>query len=197
MSTEDQTAVASHPAPPPPPPPTWGAPEAAAGRGRPWSTKRVIIVAAIALVVVGGGSAAIIAVTSGHASTAAANARPGMFGRGGMGRFGRGGAGALPHALHGDFVATGNDGGYVTERLQTGKVTAVSSGSITVASADGYSSTYVVNSGTAVDRGADNISAVANGDTVTVIGTVSGNTATATNVLDQAHEPADQPGGGI
>jgi hypothetical protein len=95
----------------------------------------------------------------------------------------------LSGALHGEFVVQNSSGGYVTEALQTGKVTAISATSITVASADGYTKVYVLGSSTTVDNGADKISSVVAGHTVTVLATVSGSgdaaTATATAITDQ------------
>ncbi|HVH22687.1 MAG TPA: hypothetical protein VNA11_09540, partial [Pseudonocardia sp.] len=65
--------------------------------------------------------------------------------------------------------------GTQTMRLQSGELTAVASDSITVKSTDGYSSTYAVGSG--VD-----VSGLTQGETVRVIATVSGDSATATSV---------------
>ncbi|MEI8408959.1 MULTISPECIES: hypothetical protein [unclassified Kribbella] len=45
-------------------------------------------------------------------------------------------------ALHGEFVTAKDGGGYETIATQKGEVTAVSTTSITVKSADGYSRTY-------------------------------------------------------
>ncbi|WP_433604493.1 hypothetical protein ACQP2P_24790 [Dactylosporangium sp. CA-139114] len=100
------------------------------------------------------------------------------------GGFGRGGMTTLGGALHGDFVVRGSNGQYVTERLQTGTVTAVSATSITAKSEDGFSSTFVVGESTKVNNGAAAIADVKTGATVTVVGTVSGGTATATEVTD-------------
>ncbi|WP_426514260.1 hypothetical protein ACPPVO_28730 [Dactylosporangium sp. McL0621] len=102
------------------------------------------------------------------------------------GGFGRGGISALGGALHGDFVVKDGNGQYVTQRLQTGAVTAVSATSITAKSEDGHATTYVVGDGTKVDNGAAKIADVKSGDTVTVIGTVSGDTATASEITDTA-----------
>jgi hypothetical protein len=111
------------------------------------------------------------------------------FGNGDQQGFGRGGSGfpggreggrmgmfALAGALHGDFVIQQNSG-YVTERLQRGSISAVSSTSLTVKSVDGYSSTYTVSAQTRVPNGN-----LKSGDTVEVLATVSGSQATATLV---------------
>jgi hypothetical protein len=96
---------------------------------------------------------------------------PGGFG-------GRGGVMALAGALHGEFVVQTQDGGVQTERLQTGAVTAVAGGSLSVTSTDGFVAGYVI--------GADlDVSGVAVGDTVQVIATVDGDTVTATSVRSE------------
>ncbi|WP_433223429.1 hypothetical protein ACQP00_26105 [Dactylosporangium sp. CS-047395] len=115
------------------------------------------------------------------------NAQGGQAGQGGFpgGGFARGGN-VISGALHGDFVVKGSDGQYVTQRLQTGTVTAVSATSITAKSEDGHATTFVVGADTKVDNGASKIGDVKAGDTVTVIGLVSGDTATATTITDTA-----------
>jgi hypothetical protein len=108
---------------------------------------------------------------------------PGGFG-------GRGGAMALAGALHGEFVVETQDGGTQTERLQTGAVTAVAAGSLSVTSTDGFAATYTV--GPDVD-----VSGIAAGDTVRVVATVDGDTVTATSVQSATGDMAGQvPGGG-
>ncbi|HEY2273720.1 MAG TPA: hypothetical protein VGH30_13160, partial [Jatrophihabitantaceae bacterium] len=91
-------------------------------------------------------------------------------------------------------VASG--GGHATMRLQTGAVTAVSATDISVRSTDGYTQTYVVGSGTSVDQGSDAISKVAKGHTVTVVATVSGQTATASTIEDSSIDSRTSRGGG-
>jgi hypothetical protein len=95
-------------------------------------------------------------------------------------------AAGVAGALHGDFVVKGRDGQYVTQRLQTGTVTAVSATSITAKSEDGHATTFVVGSATKVDNGAAKVADVKVGDAVTVVGTVAGDTATATEITDIA-----------
>ncbi|MDG6108559.1 hypothetical protein Daura_14275 [Dactylosporangium aurantiacum] len=75
-------------------------------------------------------------------------------------------------------------GTYVTQRLQSGTVAAVSVTSITVKSEDGYETTFAVNATTKVNAGDAAIADVKTGDQVTVIGLLSGTTATATAVTD-------------
>jgi hypothetical protein len=96
-----------------------------------------------------------------------------MFGLGGM--FG---------AVHGQYVAPKSGGGYQTIDFQNGKVTSVSSTSITVRSADGYVRSYVVNGSTTVDAQRGGISSVKAGHEVSVQATVSGSTATAAHIAD-------------
>ncbi len=109
----------------------WGdpAPTEAAQARKPWSGKKTAIAAGIAVVIAAGGGVAIWAGTS-AGTTAAQQGGPGGFGGpggqfGGPGGFG-GGMAALREALHGDFVVTDANGGYTTERLQTGDVTELS-----------------------------------------------------------------------
>jgi hypothetical protein len=133
------------------------------------------VTAVLAVAIVGGATAAVLTATSSAATT-------GQFGQGGGagggpgtggGDFGRQTAGAagLTTALHGDFVVARGTG-YGTDRLQTGTVTAVS-----VRSTDGYTQRYLVGSGTPIGT-------VATGNTVTVVATVSGQTATVTTIED-------------
>jgi hypothetical protein len=109
---------------------------------------------------------------------------PGGFGRfGGLG--GGPGFGGFGGVLHGQFTVPKASGtGYQTEDVQRGTVTAVSSSSITVKSADGYSATYAVASSTEVNAQAAGIGAVKVGDTVSVIATVSQGKATAASIID-------------
>ncbi len=100
-------------------------------------------------------------------------------GPGGIGfPFGAGGA------LHGQFVIAKSGGGYQTVDVQRGKVTAVSSTSLTVKSADGFSATYAISSSTIVDAQRDGIGSVKDGNQVSVSATVSGSKATATSIFD-------------
>lgn len=168
---------------------------------------RTAIVGAVAALVIGGGGFAVI--RAGGDSTANTSQQtgvqgaqgaqgaqgggqgaPGAMGGGGTGGMGRGASG-LSGLMYGDFVASDSNGGYLTRRLQTGTVTAVSSTSITAKSADGHGTTFAVTSSTTVGGGT--IADVQAGDTVTVIGTLSGGTATATTITDPA---LTQAGGG-
>ncbi|GAA2333382.1 hypothetical protein [Dactylosporangium salmoneum] len=195
----------------PPPPPVDGSPAARAPRS---SRLKLGIVAAVsAVIVIGGGVAVAQAASSSNAvqdggrgpggGRGGAGGFPGGGQNGNMqggpggnmqgggqgfpgGGFGRGNAGVVVGALHGDFVVKGTDGQYVTERLQSGTVTAVSATSITAKSEDGHATTFAVAGTTKVGNGNFKIADVKAGDTVTIIGTVSGDTATATEITDIA-----------
>ncbi|MFG1640789.1 hypothetical protein ACGFMK_10915 [Amycolatopsis sp. NPDC049252] len=193
-------APASDPAWGQPAPATWGDPAAAAPK-KGWSGKKTAIAAGIAVVIAAGGGAAIWAGTS-SADNSAQQGGPGGFGgpggpgggqfRGGPGGNFGGGMAALREALHGDFVVADPNGGYTTERLQTGDVTALSATSVTLTSKDGYKQTYTL------DGSTQKTGDVKQGDTnVTVVAKVNGQTATATS-LGQALQPGTggqrQPG---
>ena len=97
---------------------------------------------------------------------------------------GPGALGALFGAVHGTAVVPKPGGGYQTIAFQNGKVTAVSSTSITLHSADGYTHSYQVTSSTLVNAQRDGIGSIKAGNQVIVIATVSGSTATATRIVD-------------
>ena len=111
--------------------------------------------------------------------------RPGGFGRfGGFGAFGGFALGGLGGVVHGQFTEPKPGGGYQTVDVQRGAVTAVSSSSITVKSADGFSATYAVISSTEVNAMAAGIGTVKVGDAVDLTATVSQGTATAASLID-------------
>ncbi|HXZ64079.1 MAG TPA: hypothetical protein VEH05_05055 [Streptosporangiaceae bacterium] len=114
---------------------------------------------------------------------------PGYSGRhGGFGRFGGFfggfGLGGLGGVIHGQVTEPKSGGGYQTVDVQRGTVSAVSSSSITVQSADGYTATYAVIGSTEVNAQAAGIGTVKDGDTVELTATVSGGTATAASIID-------------
>ena len=92
--------------------------------------------------------------------------------------------GGLFGAVHGTVVVPKPGGGYQTVEFQNGKVTAVSSTSITLRSADGYSRTYQVTSSTMVNAQRDGIGSIKDGNQVEVVATVGGSTTTATRIID-------------
>jgi hypothetical protein len=112
-------------------------------------------------------------------------------GAGPLGMFGMGGT------IHGSFTVKGPSGTYETIDTQYGTAEAVSSSSITVKSADGFSQTYVIGSSTIVLAEPNGIQSVKVGDTVSIQGLVSGSSVTAERVLDvtqvKAHRGATMP----
>ncbi|MEQ0559145.1 hypothetical protein ABJI51_08695 [Amycolatopsis sp. NEAU-NG30] len=174
--------MTTEPTPTTPSPANWGDPAPAAPK-KGWSGRKTAIAAGVAVVIAAGGGAAIWAGTSNADSTAQG---PGGFGgpggqfRGqGPGGFGgpAGGLAAMRDALHGDFVVADPNGGYTTERLQTGEVTELSATSVTLTSKDGYKQTYTI------DASTQKSGEVKQGETnVTVVAKVDGQTATATSL---------------
>ena len=162
--------------------------------------RRLTAVAVIAAVLLLGGIGVAVAQTSGGSSTTttpSSNAAPGgPGGPGGPGPRGPGGPGGHfkggpgpgfggPRgAIHGEFVQPDGNGGYRTVDQQVGDVTSVSSDSITVKSADGFSKTYSIDQNTVVNSGRDGIGNVKNGDKVSVNAVVTGGKAAARNVDD-------------
>ena len=149
-------------------------------------------------------------VPPGYAAPGGAGAQ-GMPGRpdgerpmGGWG--GHGGAGlgmGRGMGIHGSFVVPKQGGGYQTVDGQVGTVTGVSSTSITVRSADGFTQSYTVDATTMVNAQRDGIAAVKAGDEVGVVAIESGSGRTAVQIVDRtqlraAHQrlaPPQQPGG--
>ena len=174
-----------------------------------WRHGRPIAVAGVAIAALAGGagvgyaathtvaknaaadSAAVAAASSPSPTPSAVPAPKSPNGRGWR-SFGGGFAGGPGFGIglgaggvvHGQLTVPKSGGGYETVDVQRGAVTAVSSASITVKSADGFTASYVVTSKTLVDAQAAGIASVNKGDTVYVTATVSGSTATAANVLD-------------
>jgi hypothetical protein len=72
-------------------------------------------------------------------------------------------------ALHGEFVVPKQGGGYQTLVVQHGKVTSVSTSSITVKSDDGFSATYSVAADVLVNAARDGIGSIKKGDEVSVL----------------------------
>jgi hypothetical protein len=92
--------------------------------------------------------------------------------------------GGLFGAVHGTVVVPKPGGGYQTVAFQNGKVTAVSSTSITLRSADGYSHSYQVTSSTMVNAQRGGIGSIKAGNQVMVDATVRGSTTTAVRIVD-------------
>ena len=165
---------------------------------RSWS-RRPYVVTGVAVAALLGGAGAALAATNSPPSGASPSAvvaspapSPAPSGQPGAGHgphsrrfgFGFGPGGGMFGALHGQFVVPKSGGGYQTVDVQSGQVTSVSTTSITLKSSDGYTKTYVVASSTMVDAQRDGIGSVKAGNQVSVVATVSGSTATATNVAD-------------
>jgi hypothetical protein len=167
-------------------------------------SRRFAIMAGVVTLGVLAGAGVAVAATSSSGQPAAPGAsaspsaspsvRPSFPPRGqwhmrapGGGPFAFGGPGALGGlfgAVHGTAVVPKSGGGYQTIAFQNGKVTAVSSTSITLHSADGYSHSYRVTSSTIVNAQRDGIGSIKAGNQVIIIATVSGSTATATRIID-------------
>jgi Domain of unknown function (DUF5666) len=179
-------------------------PASGPGRSRPGYP---LMLAAVAITALAAGAGIAALATSGSPSLASSSgqlaatpsaspspaaSRPGYgphgpghrFFGGGFGGGAGAGFGGVAGALHGEFVVPRSGGGYQTDDTQRGSVTAVSTSSITVKSADGFTKTYKVTSSTLVDAQRDGISSIKNGHQVSVLATVSGGTATATSIQD-------------
>ncbi|MCX6461878.1 MAG: hypothetical protein NTZ03_16405 [Actinobacteria bacterium] len=120
---------------------------------------------------------------------------PGMGGPGGkrggmMGDLGMLAAGA--NVLHGEVVVKKADGTTVTIRVQGGTVKSASASELIVTSSDGVEQTWPLTDATHIHRGAGDAKAadIAAGDTVTVIGEVSGSTVTTVRVEALSPEQA-------
>lgn len=151
--------------------PVWG-PDPTPRR---WGIRETAVAVGVAAVIAGFGGGAIYAATGSHTDQPAFG--HGMPGGPPAGAPPGGGFGAPgPATLHGEFVVSDGAGGYATHLTQTGTVTDVSPTSITVRSTDAYTQTYVIPSGADSDR------SIAVHEEVTIQGTRSGQTATATTV---------------
>ena len=144
-----------------------------------WSTRKTVAAVALAAALAVGGGVA-VAATGNDGSTAGAQTGGkvpggpgGMTGQGGQlappGGQQAGGPGGLANALHGELVVADGNGGYSTERIQTGTVSAVSASAITLKSEDGFSATYALDSSTTVAGGT--VGAVQTGHTVSLTAT--------------------------
>lgn len=92
--------------------------------------------------------------------------------------------GGMLGAVHGQVVVAKPGGGYQTVDVQRGKVTAVSTSSISVRSADGFRATYAVAGTTVVGAQRAGIGSIKVGDQVALQATVSGSKATAISIID-------------
>lgn len=168
---------------------TWGASANDSWRTeqpkRKWSAKKLAVAVAIAVGIAGAGTAAVYA-ASGSTDSSTTQQGPGGTGGGPSGGMGGGpGGGLTSEALHGEYVVSDGSGGYTTELLQNGEVTAVSDTSITAKSEDGYTKTYTIDSDTVVGNGSTDLSSIETGDDVTIVATVSGDTATVDSLVEE------------
>ena len=142
---------------------------------RPNSMRRLALTAVVVVAIAGAGGAAIYAATDQpergrhqpwHAPST-------------MSDTGRHADSAAPptDSLHGEFVTAAPGGGYRTVVTQTGVITALSPGSITARSADGFTQTYVI-----PPTAAQGPAHFATGQVVTVRATRDGDVATVTTI---------------
>ena len=180
------------------------APTRAPAPGRRPRSRRPFILGAVAVAaLLAGASVTLAATRSGSpvstSAAVAATPAPSAAPSGGPGRgsgFGgrpdRGWASAAAWALGGASAGRCTDSswrpgpaaGTAPSMFQNGQVTAVSTASITVRSADGFTARYAVTAGTIVDAQRDGISSIRTGNQVMVQATVSAGTATAASISD-------------
>lgn len=118
---------------------------------------------------------------------------PGQHGPGdrGPGQHGPSAGGPGGPLLHSEGVVEDADGNFITIRMQQGAVTAVSTTSITVKSADDYSATYAITEDTVVERDGEG-GVPKMGDVVHVRATVTGGSATAEVIHALSPEKAQE-----
>ena len=175
-------------------------------------SRRPYIIAGVAVAALLGGAGVALAVAHAPSPAAASNAvitspspspgAPGAAAPGGVPGFRHarrwpGLGGGLFGALHGQFVVGKSGGGYETIDVQSGQVTAVSTTSITLKSADGFTKSYVVASSTLVDAQRDGIGSVKIGNQASVQATVSGSAATAVSIEDLTLLQQERPAFGL
>jgi hypothetical protein len=183
-----------------------GAPAAPSAPARPRRMRRRVVTVAVGLgaaagvavgatALAGAATAPTQAAAAGTTTTTTPGSHHGFGGRfrNGPGGFFEGpggiGGGFGGAVVHGQYTVKGPNG-YETIDERTGTVSTVTdtSGStwtLTVKSADGTSGTFTVNSSSSVNGGESGIASVKVGDTVSVTATVSGTTATATEIVDR------------
>jgi hypothetical protein len=173
-----------------------------------WRPGRPLAVAGVAVVALAGGAGvgyaatnsltakatdtAAVATPSPSASSSPSTGTPGSGAPHGWRKFGGGLAGGPGlrfgmlggGVVHGQLTVPKSGGGYQTLDVQDGTVTAVSTGAVTVKSADGFTATYTVTSNTVVGAQSAGIGSVKKGDQIFVTATVSGSTATAATIVD-------------
>lgn len=109
----------------------------------------------------------------------------GMRGRlGGHRGFGGPGMFGLMGAVHGELTVPKAGGGFQTMLVQRGQATAVSAGSISVKSEDGFTATYDVTKTTLVNATRDGITSIAKNAQVVVLARKTNDGGTAVSVVD-------------
>ncbi|GAA2648978.1 hypothetical protein [Paractinoplanes durhamensis] len=180
------------------PPPAWTPPEKAvatadapaAGKNH---NKLALIGGIVAVAVASAGVTAGIMAAVGGGSSATTGPGGGQgLGQNGPGT-GQAGGTTTASALHGTYVVSDGNGGYVTQLAQTGTVSTISSSSITVKSDDGYSKTYVISTSTTVGTG--RIADVLKGHTVRIVATSAKQKVTATSITDTSLAATGQQNG--
>lgn len=86
--------------------------------------------------------------------------------------------------VHAEVVLAKDGGGTQTVLVQKGTVTEVSGTGVTVKSSDGFTTSYTVNGDTKVRADSDKIDSVAKGEDVVVVSPTSGDSHTATVLVD-------------
>ena len=142
-----------------------------------WGLRGTLAAVGISAVVAGIGGAAIYAATGDGLRTV------GMTGvahdSGGPPRHPNAAPAPDPGALHGEFVVPDGAGGFTTDLSQTGRVTAISAGSVTARSNDGFSQTYVIS---ALGPTAANTPPFVVNDVVTIRAMRTGTTTSVTSI---------------
>lgn len=162
----------------------WGRPQV-----QRWGKRETIAAVGVAVVIgVLGGGAVYAATESGGSHRGGFAGFPGgppgagPFGGDGPGRSGTGHISLDPAALHGEFVVPNGNGGFQTDVVQVGTVTAVSATSITARSEDGYIGTYVI-----PPTAADSTVPFGVNAKVSIRATRTGDTSTITTIGEPGH----------
>ncbi|MBK1785021.1 hypothetical protein [Prauserella cavernicola] len=164
----------------------WGDPQPPREHRPRWTARRTTVAVAVAAGIALAGGVAVYAGASGGSGQDGMRGGPPGTG----GQFGpQDGMSAMADALHGDFTVAGDDGGYETQRVQKGEVTAIDDTSVTVESEDGYTRTY------AIDEETEQPEETGKGEVVTVLASVAGDEATATSITTGTDGFPGAPGG--
>lgn len=167
-----------------------------------WTLRRRMTLGLTAVALVAGGGVAIAAGSADDTGTQAADgtttvAKPAT---------GKGLRGGL---LHSESVASDGNGGFVTHLMQVGKIESIDDSGLTVVSDDGFKQAWKRTADTVVgganwsvtknDDGSWTVRKstedLATGDVVTVVGTKSGDDATAQRIASQPDVDGEIPGG--